>query len=84
MSLIELNHYKIEGKRCTRDKQFIGYQSKKSKKIKIYVEIPCQGQNALAYFAGFVSDEEKNSLIALAPGANVIKLFSFIADDEAK
>ncbi len=41
------------------DKQFIGYQSKKSKKIKIYVEITCQGQNTQAYFAGFVSEQEE-------------------------
>ncbi len=30
-----------------------------------------------------ISDEEK-SLMTLTPGVNVMKLFSFIADDEAK
>jgi hypothetical protein len=41
------------------------------------------GPNALAYFVGTISDEEKR-FTTLSPGANVIKLFSFVADDEAK
>jgi hypothetical protein len=29
------------------------------------------------------SDEEKNNLTTLTPGVNVLKLFSFVTDDEA-
>jgi hypothetical protein len=35
-------------------------------------------------FAQSVSDEDKKVLILQTPGVNSIKLFSFIADDEAK
>ncbi len=38
------------------------------------------GTNTLAYLASFVSDEEE-SFITLAPGVDIIKLFSFIADE---
>jgi hypothetical protein len=34
-------------------------------------------------FCCSMSDEDE-SLIALTPGVNVIKVFSFVADDEAK
>ncbi len=39
--------------------------------------------NTLAYWASSTVMKEK-SFITLTPGINVIKLFSFVADDEAK
>ena len=39
--------------------------------------------NALAYLAS-LSATKKNVFTKLAPGVNVIKLFSFVADDKAK
>jgi hypothetical protein len=41
-----------------------------------------QGTNILAYFAT-PSVTKKDSLMRLTPGVNVIKLFSFVADNEA-
>ncbi len=42
------------------------------------------GTNALAYFGFAVSDEEIKLFMGLTPGVNVIKLFFFVANDEAK
>jgi len=39
--------------------------------------------NTLAYFCGSISDETKK-IIILTTGVNVMKLFSIVADDEAK
>jgi len=40
------------------------------------------GTNTLAYYPGELVTNEKSS-IRLTPGVNVIKLFSFLTDDEA-
>ncbi len=41
--------------------------------------------NDLAYWhLSRVSDEGKKFFITLTPGVNVIKLFSFVTDDEAQ
>jgi hypothetical protein len=40
------------------------------------------GKNALAFLGS--SSATKKSFMTLAPGVNVIKLFSFVAKDEAK
>ena len=39
-------------------------------------------KNTLAYFASLLDTKTKR-LMTLTPGVNVIKLFSFVADDEA-
>jgi hypothetical protein len=41
------------------------------------------GYEHSSLFGLFISNEEK-SLISLTQGVNVIKLFSFVADDKAK
>jgi len=38
------------------------------------------GANTLAYFG----PTKKGGFVRLTPGVNIMKLFSFIADDEAK
>jgi hypothetical protein len=40
-------------------------------------------RNTLAYFFPAIRDEPRKSIAALTPGVNVIKLFSFVTDDEA-
>ncbi len=42
-----------------------------------------EGANTLAYFGG-ASAAKKVSFVPLTPGDNVIKLFSFITDDETQ
>jgi hypothetical protein len=39
---------------------------------------------APAYFTGECKREKKKSFIVLTPGVNIIKLFSFVTDDEAQ